>query len=153
MIWAEILPAILSMVIAVMLTMRTSRIIDTLARWECLPGKRIAAGGAFALLLLLLLAVIAAKVAGHWDPIEHYRSQRSMHQSNGESVTDHHPAPTVEPEFYVVTNTLSKTNAFDAERFTNIQDGNQFPQPQYQIGVTSTSAPAAKTTIHLSIAP
>ncbi len=153
MIWSQILPSMLSLVIAIMLTLRTSLIIDTLARWECLPGKRLAKGGVFALLLLVLLAVVAAKVAGHWDPTEHYRSQRSTHQSSGESVTDHHPAPTVEPEFYVVTNALSKTNAFDAERFTNIQDGNPFPQPQYQPGVTSTSAPAAKTTIYLSIAP
>ena len=153
MIWSQILPSMLSLVIAIMLTLRTSLIIDTLARWECLPGKRLAKGGVFALLLLVLLAVVAAKVAGHWDPTEHYRSRISARQSNGASVTDDHPAPPVEPEFYVVTNALSKTNAFDAERFTNIQDGNPFPQPQYQPGVTSTSAPAAKTTIYLSIAP
>jgi hypothetical protein len=97
-----------------------------------MPGKRLAAGGAFVLLLLFLVSVVATKVSGRWRPGEFYSNNMATYHTGSESVTDHNPAPPVEPEFYVVTNTLSKTNALAPVTNSDMRDVFQFRRPHPQ---------------------
>ena len=149
MIWSHLVPAILTLVIAILMTLRTNRVVDLFASWERMPGARLAAGAGILLIVVLIIGAAAFKASKRKDDLAFYSTRTLPYPT--ESVVDDHPIPTAEPEFYVVTNASSTTNTRNRFKDATIQDVVEFLGSQSQD--TGMPVKPVKITIKPSAAP